>query len=654
MNIKREIKDIRTKLYIVRECILFMCRLLKYNASLGTEKDIQKMQYTLLRETHVIEKGLSMRNTKKDFGRKKVCMLLSGLKKYHICCVRSKKSENIRFLLYPLSVIRSYLAFNEKNGLEIVSIKNTYSDLLKITGFRENDLDFPAGFRTETRKNIQELCKGSFADLLKSRHSIRYFTEEIPPQCQIETALNLAKFTPSACNRQAWKTHVFFADECHELFTMQGGCSGFENDIHCAILVCADMKGYLSYEIHQCYIDGGLYAMNLLNALHSLGLGTIPLSCGFYEKKIRIIKEHFAVPQSEEPVMIIGTGFLCDQFKVAASARKEISQTNSWHGQGEEETVKTYIGHAMDENCRFNGAGGGVVSTLIKYLFDKHLISTAISFSFNEETLRYIPKFIYSFNEYETVGSIYHEIDLIRFIKQNTEKIHGTFACCSLPCQSKGIRSIVEAAGHHCFIIGLVCSSQQSFEATEFLLTRLHIRLSDVYKIRYRGGGWPGGIRITMKDKTEKFIPNGGSLWTQIFHSRLFVMPRCLYCSDTFNKDSDIAVADPWIKEYLETESIGKTLIFDTNEKWTEILAVMALENYIDYFPVCENTAIFSQMGTIRRKEAYLKNGFLRRTLLKMNKSRRYKAVIRACPALFSIHCKVKNLLERIYTHEYK
>ena len=42
---------------------------------------------------------------------------------------------------------------------------------------------------------------------------------------------------------------------------------------------------HIFYEVHQAYVDGGLYAMNLINALHSLGIGTIPLSVAFgYDK----------------------------------------------------------------------------------------------------------------------------------------------------------------------------------------------------------------------------------------------------------------------------------------------------------------------------------------------------------------------------------
>lgn len=92
----------------------------------------------------------------------------------------------------------------------------------------------------------------------------------------------------------------------------------------------ANLKAFLSYEIHQAYIDGGLYAMNLINALHSLGLGTIPLSSGFEENKLKRLEE-FGVSENEVPIVIIGFGELPRNFKIAVSNRKDIAITNTYH-----------------------------------------------------------------------------------------------------------------------------------------------------------------------------------------------------------------------------------------------------------------------------------------------------------------------------------
>ncbi len=67
---------------ITFDIVSFFCTTLRYNASIKTEKDIEKMQYTILRENHIIEKGMSMRNPRKGFGQEKVKNLLSKLDFY--------------------------------------------------------------------------------------------------------------------------------------------------------------------------------------------------------------------------------------------------------------------------------------------------------------------------------------------------------------------------------------------------------------------------------------------------------------------------------------------------------------------------------------------------------------------------------------------
>lgn len=56
---------------IIRECVRFMFYNLVHNASIKTDNNIHKMQYTLLRENHIIEKGMSMKILGRDLDRKK-------------------------------------------------------------------------------------------------------------------------------------------------------------------------------------------------------------------------------------------------------------------------------------------------------------------------------------------------------------------------------------------------------------------------------------------------------------------------------------------------------------------------------------------------------------------------------------------------------
>ena len=297
----------------------------QYNATNHTDDDMQKMQYTILRENHVIEKGMSMLSPRKGFGQEKVKHLLDRLSQYE----KQYGKQDAPFLSYPLSTVKAYIDYSKNSGVEIPDIEQSFEQLVKLvpTALIESK---PAGIKVTTKKRLLECCNKDFESLLNSRHSLRYFSSEQVSKELINKALELAQRTPSACNRQGWHTHVFEGEESVRLMYWQEGCRGCEEGFRQSILVTANLKAFLSHEVFQAYIDGGLYAMNLVNALHSLGLGTIPLSCGFSFDKLRYL-DQFGIPEYEIPILIIAFGHVEEEYRYAVSTRKAVTLTNTFH-----------------------------------------------------------------------------------------------------------------------------------------------------------------------------------------------------------------------------------------------------------------------------------------------------------------------------------
>ncbi len=302
----------------------FLILTIRYNASRGTARDVEKLQYTILRQNHVIEKGMSMRIPKKGFGHKKVVNLIASLNGYFDLYGKFDKD----FLAYPLGTIKQYLDYMDECSVCVDDLKQQYLALVdKVQPLR---IEPGAGVALENRDEVVRAAAGDFRSLLYSRHSMRYFSGEVVDRKKIIEALALAQRTPSACNRQGWKTHVFEGEESVRLLKWQGGCHGFEDELRQSVLVTANLKAFLSYEVHQAYIDGGLYAMNLINAFHYLGVGGIPLSCGFGAVKLKGLID-FGIPENEVPILIYAFGIMPEVFKVAVSTRKEVSRTNTFH-----------------------------------------------------------------------------------------------------------------------------------------------------------------------------------------------------------------------------------------------------------------------------------------------------------------------------------
>ena len=132
-------------------------------------------------------------------------------------------------------------------------------------------------------------------------------------------------------------------------------------------------------------------------------------------------------------------------------------------------------GYAADPAVRHAATSGGVGSTIIRYLLESGAAAAAVSFTFDSRTLRYRPCLVTSAADYVSVGSIYHEVDLLGFLRGQAAALPGPLVCTCLPCQTKAVRSLLSRHGVGCFLIELTCSSQQSFAATDYLLRRLHV-----------------------------------------------------------------------------------------------------------------------------------------------------------------------------------
>ena len=148
---------------------------------------------------------------------------------------------------------------------------------------------------------------------------------------------------------------------------------------------------------------------------------------------------------------------------------------------------------SSNANIRHRGSSGGVITQIIKYLFEASQVNSAINFRFSGAEL-FEPKVIYSFEEYEQTGSIYHEINIYKFLKDNINHIKSPILVSCLPCQVVPIKRLLDKGNIQSIVISLVCSNQLEKEATYYFLEKNNIDINKITDFRYRGNGWPSGI----------------------------------------------------------------------------------------------------------------------------------------------------------------
>lgn len=161
-----------------------------------------------------------------------------------------------------------------------------------------------------------------------SRYSVRSFKSTQVPQSTLERALNLALKTPSVCNRQAWKVyHLDKRDSIDRALSLQNGNRGFGHEIPCLLVIASDLKAFdTSGERYQHWIDGGMFSMSLILALHSLGLSSCCLNWSKGPIDDIKIRKIINIDSSHTIMMMLAVGFAQDELKVCYSARPPLTQ----------------------------------------------------------------------------------------------------------------------------------------------------------------------------------------------------------------------------------------------------------------------------------------------------------------------------------------
>lgn len=275
--------------------------------------DSMKMKTHLTIATHALEKGMSIGNARYGFGQPKALELIDGLQFF------LSIGGDVTFVNESSAVINSYLEYNEQNGADMSNVRKAFELFCQKNAI---ELVPYGGIEELKHSDIKEKENSPFDVFSQSRYAIRDYGKSPIMKETVEKALKLCERTPTACNRQSQRVHVYLnREQKDKLLRLQGGGRGFIEDIQGAILICSDLRCYDFFELNLPYVDGGLYAMNLLYALHYHDVATIPLTMGHKTKYTKKLMKAMNLPSHEVPVLLIGIGSFKDIYRVAQSHR---------------------------------------------------------------------------------------------------------------------------------------------------------------------------------------------------------------------------------------------------------------------------------------------------------------------------------------------
>ena len=208
--------------------------------------------------------------------------------------------------------------FHEKrlhDILDAFSIKTKNKDVYK---WAKNVMeDYHKDVRDLNIYQIEQKKIVKPVEVIKTRRSIRKWTDKNIDKDQIMKIIDVARWSPSSCNRQTIKILVIKNKDIIDLIgrSLMGGV-GFASTAPVLNIVLVDVRPYdFKIERHIPYIDAGIFIQTFLLMAHYMGLGACPIHWTVGEKKEKEIREKLHIPDYYIPIAVIALGYPSEDIK---------------------------------------------------------------------------------------------------------------------------------------------------------------------------------------------------------------------------------------------------------------------------------------------------------------------------------------------------
>lgn len=275
-----------------------------------------KLIANIIANYHVIEKGFSMPLNRKDFGKDFALNLHNQIKQYY----NLNYSLNSSQFIVSIQVLKKYISMRKEGYLDTAFLGDT--------SFIENFATVSYDLKKLSKDDMLKMSKKPFNEFAPSRYTIRDFSSEPVNLNKIYNAIKISQKSPSVCNRQSTKIMIIKNSELKkQILNVQQGNRGFGHHADLLLVITCSLESFFgSNERNQCFIDGGIFLMSLLYALHYEELGAATLNWAVRSKTDTKLKKLLNMSDSEVVMAILAVGNLKDEFNVAVSNRKNLDE----------------------------------------------------------------------------------------------------------------------------------------------------------------------------------------------------------------------------------------------------------------------------------------------------------------------------------------
>lgn len=271
----------------------------------------------IIMDYHIVEKGLTMPTRKMGFGREVLMRLVHRIDDYV-----SEYGIDDRQVCHAIGVVREYWVSHEDFRKEDEEAGSEYWNMIG-----EFVSQYPGVAATKqlhfSREDFYSKINAPFPDFAFSRHTVRNYIDKEIPDSEIAEIVKLAGSAPSACNRQHCRSYcIKDRTQIQKLLSLQNGNRGFGHLASCLFVVTADIEDTVwNVERTDVFINGGIYLMNLVYAMHYHKIGNCILNWSCAPEKDIEARKLLSIKPSETIIALVSCGYVPDEFDVCTSLR---------------------------------------------------------------------------------------------------------------------------------------------------------------------------------------------------------------------------------------------------------------------------------------------------------------------------------------------
>jgi nitroreductase len=283
------------------------------------------ISYNIMFNTHTLEKGLSHFDLR-PFGEIKIEGIIDLLKMQ----LNYKNYERFFSFINGINSLREYKKVYEEHNW---TYKQEYKNVSEFLNDYENIKQQKTGAYILTKDELKNDYNIDYSKFIKSRHSTRNY-KNMPLKIEdIKRAIDMAKYSPSACNRQYVKVHYYPKGKMRQnVIDYSIGKGGLYLEGVNTFIITFDTNGLIGDgERNQGYFNAGLFATNFVNALHSLGIGTCFIQFSNSVEDEEKLKNLNKIPYNERIAVILYAGYYDEKSIFCVSPRKDVEEYFTLH-----------------------------------------------------------------------------------------------------------------------------------------------------------------------------------------------------------------------------------------------------------------------------------------------------------------------------------